>query len=258
MIDEGKVVDVVGMDFSKTFDKVLHGRLVQKLKSYGIRGELAKWIQNWLSRRRHRVAVERCFSERRAVTSGFPQGSVLGPLLFVICINDLEENVAGLIGKFADDTKIGGVVDSEEDCQRIQRDINQLEAWQMEFNPDKCEVMRFGRSSIGGSYMVNGRTVRSIDMQRGLDVQIHRSLKVAAQVDKVVEKVCGMLAFIGRGIEYKDRQVMLQLYRILVGLNLEHHIQFWSPHYQKVVDALERVQKRFTRMLPGMGYFSYE
>eukprot|EP00061_Rhincodon_typus_P002233 g16952.t1 len=90
MIDEGKTVDVVSMDFGKVFDKVPHGRLVQKVKSHAIRGELARWIQSWLSHRKQRVAAEECFSEWRIVTSGVPK-------LFVVYINDLEENVAGLI-----------------------------------------------------------------------------------------------------------------------------------------------------------------
>eukprot|EP00061_Rhincodon_typus_P010293 g34479.t1 len=135
MIDDGKLVDVVSMNFSKVFDKVLHGRLVQKVKSHGVRGGLARWIQNWLSHRRQRVAVDGCCSEWRVVT--------IGPLLFLISINDLEENVADLISKFADDTKIDGIADSEENYQRTLQDADQLEAWaekwQMEFNPDKCE-----------------------------------------------------------------------------------------------------------------------
>eukprot|EP00061_Rhincodon_typus_P011839 g37154.t1 len=105
---------------------------------------------------------------------------------------------------------------------------------------------------------MNGRTLRSIDMQRDLGVQVDRSLKVAVQVDKVVKKAYSILAFIGRGIEYKDRHIMLQLYRTLVRPHLEYCMQFWSLHYQKDVDALERVQKRFTRTLPGMEDFSNE
>ena len=98
------------------------GRLLHKVKSHGIQGEVAKWIQNWLDDRTQRVVVEDCFSNRRSVTSGVSQGSVLGPLLFVIYINDLDENIGGMVSKFADDTKIGGIVDSEEsfsNCNRI-------------------------------------------------------------------------------------------------------------------------------------------
>ena len=119
---------------------------MQKVKSHGIKGELARWVENWLSHRRQTSSGGVGW---RSVTSGVPQGSVLGPLLFVIYINDLEEDVAGLNSKFADDTKIAGVADSDEHCQRIQQDIDRLEnwaeKWQMEFNPDKCEVMHFGR-----------------------------------------------------------------------------------------------------------------
>ena len=93
---------------------------------------------------------------------------------------------------------------------------------------------------------MNGRTLRSINIQRDLGVQVHSFLKVATQMDKVVKKAYGMLAFIGRGIEYRNWQVMLQLYRTLVRSHLEYCIQFWSPHYQKDVEALKRVQKRFT------------
>eukprot|EP00061_Rhincodon_typus_P017952 g46903.t1 len=92
-----EAVDVVYMNFSKGFDKVPHGRLGQKVKSHGIRGELARWTQNWLSYWKQRVVVEGCLLEWRAVTSDVPQGSVLGTLLFVVYINDLEENIAGLI-----------------------------------------------------------------------------------------------------------------------------------------------------------------
>ena len=95
-------------------------------------------------------------------------------------------------------------------------------------------------------------------MGKGIWVYRYTGHKVAMQVEKVVKKAYGMLAFIGRGIEFKNWQVMLQLYRTLVRLHLEYSVQFWSPHYQKDVEALERVQKRFTRMLPGMEDISYE
>ena len=122
------------------------------------------------------------------MTSGVPQGSVLGPLLFVIYINDLDENLIGMVSKFADDTKIGGMVDSEEGYLQLQRDLDQLgqwaDKWQMDFNLDKCEVMHSGRLNQGRTYSVNGRALGRVTEQRDLGVHVHSSLKVESQVDR--------------------------------------------------------------------------
>lgn len=107
------------MDFSKAFDKVPHRRLVRKVQSLGINIEVVKWIQQWLDGRCQRVVVDNCLSGWRPVTSGGPQGSVLGPMLFVIYINDLDDGVVNWISKYADDTKIGGVVDNEVGFQSL-------------------------------------------------------------------------------------------------------------------------------------------
>ena len=123
------------------------------------------------------------------MTSGVPQGPVLGPLLFVIYINDLDDNIGGMVSKFADDTKIGGIVDSEEGYLRLQQDLDQLgqwaDEWQMEFNLDKCKVIHFGRSNQGRVYSVNGRALGIVTEQRDLGVHVHSSLKVESQMDRV-------------------------------------------------------------------------
>ena len=105
-VDDGSPVDVIYLDFQKAFDKVPHQRLLIKLKSHGMGVNIVTWIQNWLTDRRQRVSVEGETSAWTAVHSGVPQGSVLGPLLFLVYINDLEDGVASNILKFADDTKI--------------------------------------------------------------------------------------------------------------------------------------------------------
>eukprot|EP00061_Rhincodon_typus_P006610 g27431.t1 len=110
----------------------------------------------------------------------------------------------------------------------------------MKFNPDKCKVMQFGGSNLGVNYIVNGRILRNTNIQMDLGVQVHGSLKVATQVAKVIKKGCDMLAFITRGVEYKSWQNMLQRYKTLLRPHWEYCVQFWSPHYQKDVEALEK------------------
>jgi len=220
----GSAVDIVYMDFSKAFDTVPHGTLLQKVKDQGIQGEVANWIQNWLDDRRQRVIVKVFFSNWRPVTSGVPQGSLLGRLLFVIYINDLDENLRSMVSTFADDPRIGGIVDSEEGYRGLQRDLTHLGQWadecQMDFNLDKREVTHFGRSNRARTYSVNCRALGRIKKLRDLGVQVHSSLKVESQVDRVVKKEFGILGFPRQNIEYRSRDVLLKLYNTLLTVGI--------------------------------------
>ncbi|XP_055495534.1 uncharacterized protein LOC129699607 [Leucoraja erinacea] len=225
-----------------------------KVRSHGIQGELAGWIANRLHGRKQRVMVEGCFSDWRSVNSGVPQGLVPG--LFVIYINDLDENIQGKISKFGDDTKLIDFADSEDGCERLQQDLDRLARWSeeklMEFNTEKCEMLHFGTSNKGRTYTVNSRPLGSVVEQWDLGVQAHGSLKVESQVDNEDKNAFGTLAFISQSIEYRSWEVMLQLYKTSVRLHLEYCVQFWAPCYRKDIVKLERVQKRFMRMLPGL------
>jgi len=139
---------VVFLDLAKAFDKVPHKRLLEKLNKHGIGGKLLSVIGNWLSNRKQRVCIKGRWSKCITVWSGVPQGSVLGPLLFLIFINDLEEDINSNILKFADDTKIFKEVRCSTDCRQLQADLDKLvlwaQKWHMVFNVDKCKVMHVG------------------------------------------------------------------------------------------------------------------
>ena len=145
---KGLSVDSIYLDFQKAFDTVPHKRLIEKLKSYGIRNKLLCWIHSFLTNRTQHVVVNNQSSSEQKVVSGVPQGSVLGPLLFVLYINDLPDKLESSSLMFADDTKIFKAINSENDIQALQRDLIKLEEWSsiwlLKFHPDKCKVLTIG------------------------------------------------------------------------------------------------------------------
>ena len=184
-LDDGGNVDVIYLDFAKAFDKVPHQRLLGKLERYGVSGRVLAWIRGWLLNRWQRVGVRGHWSGWRRVMSGIPQGSVLGPVLFLVFIDDLEEGLMSEVLKFADDTKIFRRVDSERDREVLQRDLDRLvrwsEMWQMRFNVNKCKVMHLGRGNLRGDYEMNGGILGDVGEQRDLGVRITDDLKATAQ-----------------------------------------------------------------------------
>uniref|UniRef100_A0A4W3H721 Reverse transcriptase domain-containing protein n=1 Tax=Callorhinchus milii TaxID=7868 RepID=A0A4W3H721_CALMI len=202
------------------------------------------------------------FSNWQDVTSGVPQGSVLGPQLFTIYINDLDEDIECNVSIFTNDTKLGGRVSSEDEAKRLQQDIDRLgewaSRWQMEVNVGKCEVIHRGSKNRKADYFLEGERLDSVSVQRDLGDLVHQSQKVSLQVQQATKKANGMIAFIAKGLEYKSREVLLQLYRALVRPHLEYCVQFWSPYLKKDILALDGVQCRFTRLVPGMRGLTYE
>ena len=151
---EGYSIDVIYTDFSKAFDKVPHKLLILKLKAFGISENIISWIEAWLRCRKQRVVLGENASEWCNVTSGVPQGSVLGPLLFVLYINDLPTNMHHSMKLYADDSKIIGVIKSPEDTIELQRDIDRAVEWSnqwlLKFNIEKCKALHIGTVSTRG------------------------------------------------------------------------------------------------------------
>jgi len=261
-LDRKEGIDVIFLDFAKAFDKVPHKRLLRKVESFGIGGKLLEWIRDWLSNRWQRVGYKGSWSEWRRVLSGIPQGSVLGPLLFLIFVDDLDEGLTSMILKFADDTKILGTVNCWEDRNRLQKDLDRLvdwaDKWQMKFNVGKCKVMHLGGGNEGWNYVMDHQRLKVVREEKDLGVRLTSDMKVSTQCTAAYAKANRMLGLISRTFESRSELMMKQLYRSLVRPHLEYCTAAWSPHYTKDKDLLERVQHRFTRMIPGMRELGYE
>ena len=201
-VDEGEAVDVVYLDFRKAFDTVPHKRLLLKIKSCSISGLVYNWIHTWLIGRKQRVTLGVNQSDWVDVTSGVPQESVLGPLFFLIFINDLDEDLVNLILKFADDTKLFGKVGSAELLESMHRDLELLSEWSktwgLEFNVDKCKVIHFGRDNPNSVDAINDKTVKVVTKEKDLGVIVNHDLKVANQCAVPVKAANRTLGLIKR------------------------------------------------------------
>ena len=224
-IDSELDVDVILLNFSQAFDKVPHQRLLSKSKSHGISGRVLDWIENCLSGRVQRVQVKGVKSFWESVTSGVPQGSGLGPVLFLIYINDLDEDILRLILKFADDTKIFSTIQSEVDAANLQRDIDKLlewsEIWQMNFKVTKCKVMHIGKQYSEHQYSMNGHTLETVTEEKDLGILLTKYRKVAQQCSKACARANRMAGLIKMNIENKDKKIMLRLYALSSSSTLE-------------------------------------
>ena len=183
-----------------------------------------------------------------------PQGSVLGPVLFLIYINDLGLDLVNSIFKFADDTKLLCRVSNNIDRDQLQQDLQQLmnwsDTWQMPFNKSKCNQQY--------TYQMGNQILVTEKEEKDLGVIFSEDLKPTRQCQQAHSKASKVLGMIGRTITYKNREVLLGLYKSLVRPHLEYCSSAWSPYYTKVKQLLERVQHRFTRMVPGLKKLPYD
>jgi hypothetical protein len=262
VFDSSKAIDVLYLDFKKAFDKVPHARLMTKVRALGIGGSVAKWIESWLANRKQRVVINGTHSRWSNVTSGVPQGSVLGPLLFLIYINDLDTDLISKVSKFADDTKLGVNAAKPEAIQGMQQDLDKIgewsEKWQMPFNTDKCKVMHIGFANPKVNYSLLGSQLQDTVLEKDLGVLISSDLKFSAQCIAVEKQAQKLLGYIRRQFQFRDKEIVLALYNALVRPLLEYAVQFWSPTLVKDIERLERVQKRATKLIPSIRNKGYE
>ena len=262
IFDETKAVDIIYLDFQKAFDKVPHQRLLKKIKTHGITGKIHSWLEDWLTERKQRVVINGKASDWRNVLSGVPQGSVLGPILFTIYVNDMDEGLTCKISKFADDTKITGRVTYADEKALLQSDLDRLvnwsTKWQMTYNIDKCKVLHIGSNNNRTNYSMNNTEISKVNKEKDLGVIICNDLKPGEHCKEVVKTANKIVGFIGRTFEFKSEKVIVTLFNALVRPHLEYCVQFWSPYYRKDIDKLERVQRRATKLIPRLRNMPYE
>ena len=261
-MDVGLPVDVVYLDFAKAFDKVPHKRLSKKLQAHGIGGRVLEWIDNWLGNRRQKVGVNGVYSNWKSVLSGVPQGSVLGPLLFVIYINDLDVDIVSKLSKFADDTKLARGVGSDSEAKSLSDDLDKIYQWsvdwQMLFNTEKCTVMHMGLDNKEREYLLGGKILKKSKQESDLGVIMDATGKASQQCIQAVKKANAILGMIKRNMVFRSKLVVVKLYKALVRPRLEYCVQAWSPYTRKEILMLERVQKRATRLIEGYREYDYE
>jgi hypothetical protein len=263
-LERGEEVDVVFLDFKKAFDKVSHKRLLDVTEFYGVKGKFSKWIKAFLSQRTQTVCLENETATPMDVESGVPQGSVLGPILFVIFVNTLPDVVKhSHVLMFADDTKVFKEIRNPRDQELLQSDINRMDNWTedslLEFNVTKCRSMtvsRHGRQER--EYSLKNSRLEATETEKDLGVTVDPKLTFEGHMLEKVRKANTVMMVIRNTFTYLDKESFLLLYKALVRPHVEYCNQVWHPNLQKHIDMVENVQRRATKLVPGLRDMSYE
>ena len=271
---KGKDTDSIYLDFAKAFDKVDLELLMLKLKRYGFHGKLLSWIQSFLSHRQQVVVVNGVHSDSAEVLSGVPQGSVLGPLLFILFINDLEMAVSSSrVSFFADDTRVSKLIGCTEDCLTLQADLDSILEWSrqnnMKLHEQKFELLNHLHNKRSHSselpffmetllYKVSSEdTLYPVDTVRDLGVMVSSDLSWSTHIGNMVNKARSTLSWVLSVFKTRDKTVMTTLYKSLVRSLLEYCCPLWDPVKVTEIQLLEGVQRTFTSRNGGMENMNY-
>jgi hypothetical protein len=266
-VEAGHQVDVCYMDFRKAFDTVPHNRLLLKTESLGIKGAISNWIKAFLTGRTQVVVVNGHPSSPTRASSGVPQGSILGPLLFVIYINDLPACASSAMLLYADDTKIYRPIKTEEDQPTLQDDLNSLgtwsDAWELKFHPQKCNLLTIGRQPADArryTLTTDGVTtdLTRVTAETDLGVTWKQDLSFSEEAAKRAKKGNSIMGIIRRSYSNLTPSNFSLLFKALVRPHLEYAAPVWSPHLKKDCKALEDVQRRATRQVPQLKGLTYQ
>ena len=254
-LEAGHQIDMILLDFSKAFDKVPHQRLLHKLNFYGVRNNTLRWIGSFLKDRSQNVVLEGEHSSKAPVLSGVPQGTVLGPLLFLTYINDLPEAISHSKTKlFADDSMIFKEIQKEQDQTKLQEDLDSLQLWeskwQMNFNPSKCTSMSANsgkKDTIPKDYFLHDQKLEKTKFSKYLGVTISEDMKWTQHTDLIASKGHRAVGFLRRNFSACSPKAKATTYTTMVRPVLEYASTVWDPSLRKDVQKLEKVQRSASR-----------
>ena len=281
-LSHGLPVDIIYLDYEKAFDKVPHHRLILQLSKYGIKGNILNWIKDYLNNRSQKVRVNGCYSKTSPVKSGVPQGSVLGPALFLIFVADVAEIIQNFISLYADDSKLFSYILDSQDHQHtqesIQEDINTLCMWsdkmQMSFNVDKCHRLHLGSNNtefqytlpkISGynkcnsstSYTYTFHPLKKVESEKDLGVTVDDKLNFKLHISQKIAKANSMIYLIKHYFKFLDAEMLKLLYKSLIRPHLEYCSPVWSPIPKTEIRRIEGVQRRATKLVPELANLPY-
>ena len=266
-LDNDIQTDAAYMDFRKAFDSVPHKRLINKLKAYKIDGQILKWIISFLSDRTQYVKINNDCSSKLNVTSGVPQGSVLGPTLFIYFINDLPNVVNDTpIKIFADDTKVYHGITNKDDVSKLQNSIDAMyewtQKWLLQFNKQKCKILHLGSKNEKNDYFIGSDdqriTLEETDLEKDLGVYIDPNLDFKKHIKNTVKKASYTSYKILKNFTFKKAKIMVPLFKSLVRPVLEYGNVIWANGVKKYMTKIENVQRKFTKHIKGLSNLQYE
>ena len=257
-------IDVVYLDFAKAFDEVDHYILMQKVKQFGIKGKLHTWLNNFLTNRYQQVIVNGTLSRKEKVISGVPQGTVLGPLLFLIYINDLESALKhSILRIFADDSKIVKEIVNEEDHNKLQEDLNISLKWaldnNMQLNQKKFQLMQYGKNEeLKETYTTEDDEILQKEEEvKDLGVHLSEDLSWETQTTDAVKKGRKFMGWILRSFRSRSQEVIVPLYQTYVIPRLEYASVLWMPYQIKNIVKLDAIQRTITSKIEGLQNLNY-
>ena len=235
------------------FDKVPHERLMNKLNYYGIRNNNLNWIKDFLSNRQQQVILNGIQSSKLSVDSGVPQGTVLGPTLFLLFINDLPEHVSSKARLFADDCLLYRITNKISESNELQKDLTNLELWesewQMKFNPEKCYVINISKKAKPNSfqYKLHNHILETVPDSKYLGVTLSSDLDWGPHINNITAKANKTLGFLRRNMKHCTRKVKSLTYTSLVRPIVEYSSPVWDPYKQNQIAQLEQIQRKAAR-----------